>query len=83
MQLKKGEKSSISVTFNTRGKKGRQGKSVTVTTNDPTQNTIMLRVTGEVEVPATTTAPTKTTTSPVKKSVGAPTKLNKSPVEKH
>jgi len=64
--VKKGNSNKISVTFNTRGKKGKQGKTITVTTNDPNNQTIRLKVTGEV-IP-------KTSTTPIKQNNSAPRK---------
>ncbi len=43
-----GEKTTISATFNSRGKKGRQNKSITVITNDPINSNILLRISGTV-----------------------------------
>ena len=48
--LAPGESTEIETEFNSRGKSGRQGKSVTIITNDPKSSTILLRVTGNVEV---------------------------------
>lgn len=39
-----GEEASIKVTFNTRGRSGRQNKSITVYSNDPKKSTMLLRV---------------------------------------
>jgi len=47
-----GETVPLKVTFNSRGKHGRQSKSVTVITNDPKTPTTVLRVTSNVIVPA-------------------------------
>ncbi|MCW3804051.1 DUF1573 domain-containing protein [Plebeiibacterium marinum] len=47
-----GEKTAIKAEFNSRGKTGRQNKSVTVITNDPLASNILLRIQGTVEVPA-------------------------------
>jgi hypothetical protein len=41
-ELKPGESTSISVTFNPKGRKGPQNKTVTVTSNDPEKPTITL-----------------------------------------
>lgn len=49
--IKKGNSSSIKAVFNTRGKKNRQSKSITITTNDPKHPTIVVKITGEVLVP--------------------------------
>ncbi len=46
--VKPGDSTDINVKFNSRGKKGRQNKSVTVITNDPKNSTIVLRITGDV-----------------------------------
>lgn len=47
-----GETVPIKVTFNSRGKRGRQSKSITVITNDPKNPTTILRITSNVLVPA-------------------------------
>lgn len=47
-----GETAPIKVTFNSRGKRGRQSKSITVITNDPKNPTSTLRITSNVSVPA-------------------------------
>ena len=46
---KKNEDGSIEIVFNTRGRKGRQHKTITVTTNDPTNPQITLTVRGELK----------------------------------
>ncbi|MBN1925605.1 MAG: DUF1573 domain-containing protein [Prolixibacteraceae bacterium] len=46
--VKPGETTDISVVFNSRGKRGRQNKTVTVITNDPKNSTLILRVMGTV-----------------------------------
>ena len=46
-----GESAPIKVTFNSRGKRGRQSKTITVITNDPKRPTTMLRITSNVSVP--------------------------------
>ncbi len=50
--IKPGESSSIKVTFNSRGKRGKQNKTITVITNDPHDNgrksSTILRITGTV-----------------------------------
>ena len=51
--VKPGETTELEVTFNSRGKRNRQNKSITVITNDPKNSTIILRLTGTVEVPTT------------------------------
>ncbi len=47
--VKPGETTDINVKFNSRGKKGRQNKSITVITNDPNNSTITFRITGDVQ----------------------------------
>lgn len=47
-----GESAPVKVTFNSRGKRGRQSKSITVITNDPKTPTITLRITSNVSVPS-------------------------------
>jgi hypothetical protein len=47
-----GETAPLKVTFNSRGKHGRQSKSITVITNDPKNSTTVLRITSNVIVPA-------------------------------
>ncbi|NOR75961.1 MAG: DUF1573 domain-containing protein [Draconibacterium sp.] len=47
-----GESAPVKVTFDSRGKRGRQSKSITVITNDPKTPTTTLRVTSNVIVPA-------------------------------
>lgn len=49
--IKAGETGPIKVTFNSRGKRGRQSKTITVITNDPKNSTTMLRITSNVSVP--------------------------------
>ncbi|PIF05282.1 MAG: hypothetical protein CSA36_07465 [Draconibacterium sp.] len=44
-----GETAPIKVTFNSRGKRGRQSKSITVITNDPKNPTSTLRITSNVK----------------------------------
>lgn len=46
--LAPGESTTISTTFNSKGKSGRQNKSVTVVTNDPKLTSVMLRITGNI-----------------------------------
>jgi len=46
--VKPGQTIEIKVDFNSKGKKGRQNKSVTVITNDPVNSTTVLRITGNV-----------------------------------
>jgi len=65
--IKKGETGKVSVSFNTRGKRNKQNKTITVTTNDPNHQIILLKMSGEVVVPAVTqpqhTAPAKNNTT--------------------
>ncbi|HNW51851.1 MAG TPA: DUF1573 domain-containing protein [Prolixibacteraceae bacterium] len=46
--VKPGQTTDLKVEFNSRGKKGRQNKSVTVITNDPSNSTMVLRIMGDV-----------------------------------
>lgn len=46
--LAPGESTEIATVFNSRGKSGRQNKSVTVVTNDPKSTSVLLRITGNV-----------------------------------
>jgi len=46
-----GETAPIKVTFDSRGKRGRQSKSITVITNDPNNSTATLRISSNVVVP--------------------------------
>lgn len=50
--VKPGATTELKVQFNSRGKKGRQNKSVTVITNDPNNSTTNLRVMGTVNAKA-------------------------------
>lgn len=47
-----GESAPVKVTFDSRGKRGRQSKSITVITNDPKTPTTTLRISSNVIVPA-------------------------------
>ena len=47
--IKPGESSEIVAKFNSKGRQGKQNKSITVRTNDPDNGTIMLRLNVEVE----------------------------------
>ncbi len=49
MVIKPGEKSHITVTFNSAGKRGRQNKTITVITNDPKTPSVVLKITGDVQ----------------------------------
>lgn len=51
--IKAGETSEIKVVFNSRGKRGRQNKMITVITNDPVDSEVKLRVSGNVVMPKT------------------------------
>ncbi|MFH2095392.1 MAG: DUF1573 domain-containing protein [Bacteroidota bacterium] len=46
-----GKTSTIKATFNSRGKSGKQNKTITVITNDPKNSSITLKITGDVEIP--------------------------------
>jgi len=46
-----GETAPIKVTFDSRGKRGRQSKSITVITNDPKTPTSTLRISSQIVVP--------------------------------
>ncbi len=76
--IKPGQESSIKAVFNSRGKKGKQHKSITVTTNipdvagQPKNSQVILMVKGMVEVPVTNNVqnsnkPTKIINEGVKK----------------
>lgn len=43
-----GEEANIKVTFNTRGRTGRQNKSITVYSNDPKKSTMLLRISATI-----------------------------------
>ena len=47
--IKPGQSSEIAAKFNSRGRQGKQSKSITVRTNDPENSTIILRLNVEVE----------------------------------
>lgn len=49
--IKAGESTELKVVFNSRGKRGRQNKRITVITNAPTTSTVSLRVMGNVVMP--------------------------------
>lgn len=51
--IKPGESSLIKVSFNSAGKSGKQNKTITVTTNDPKNYSILLSIKGEIEAGAT------------------------------
>lgn len=46
--VKPGQTTDLKVEFNSRGKRGRQNKSVTIITNDPVNSTLVLRIMGDV-----------------------------------
>ncbi len=46
--LGKGESTTIHVTFDSRGKSGRQQKTITIISNDPKQSNMILRISGTV-----------------------------------
>lgn len=46
--IAKGKSSTIKATFNSRGKVGKQHKTITVITNDPDNSEVVLRITGYV-----------------------------------
>ncbi len=50
--IKPGKTTDLKVVFNSRGKRGRQNKSVTIITNDPLTPSIYLRITGNVSIPS-------------------------------
>ena len=47
-ELKSGESTDIKVSFDSKGKSGKQNKTITVSTNDPDNSTIKLAFTGNV-----------------------------------
>jgi hypothetical protein len=49
--LKPGETANIPVSFNTRGRNGRQNQSITVYSNDPKKSTMLLRISATVVTP--------------------------------
>jgi hypothetical protein len=49
--IKPGESANIPVSFNTRGRNGRQNQSITVYSNDPKKSTMLLRITASVVAP--------------------------------
>jgi len=46
--VKPGQTTDLKIEFNSKGKRGRQNKSITVITNDPANSTIVLRIMGNV-----------------------------------
>ncbi len=50
-ELKPGESSNLEVTFNSKGRKGPQVKTVTVTTNDPDKKDILLTIKCNIVIP--------------------------------
>lgn len=51
MVIKPGEESFIKATFNSAGKKGHQSKPITITTNDPTNSSMVVKIIGNIEEP--------------------------------
>ncbi|MBR5983289.1 MAG: DUF1573 domain-containing protein [Bacteroidales bacterium] len=49
MVIKPGEESFIKATFNSAGKKGHQSKPITITTNDPTNSSMVVKIVGTIE----------------------------------
>lgn len=49
--IKPGESAEIKASFNSKGRKGKQSKNIDVTTNDPNNPVIKLKITGTVVVP--------------------------------
>ena len=49
--IKKGESGVIKVIFNSRGKRNKQNKTITIITNDPKHPSTVLKITGFVNVP--------------------------------
>jgi uncharacterized cupredoxin-like copper-binding protein len=49
-ELKPGESTNIVVSFNSKGRKGPQTKTITVTTNDPEKQNVLLTIKGNVVV---------------------------------
>ncbi len=49
MVIKPGEESFIKATFNSAGKKGHQSKPITITTNDPTNSSMVVKIVGNIE----------------------------------
>jgi len=47
-ELKPGESTDIKVTFDSKGKSGKQNKTVNIETNDPANSTVKLALTGNV-----------------------------------
>jgi hypothetical protein len=47
-ELKPGESTDLKVTFNSKGRSGRQRKTINVETNDPNNSTLKLALTGNV-----------------------------------
>jgi hypothetical protein len=47
--VKPGETVDLTAVFNSRGKRGRQNKSISIITNDPNNSTVVLRMIGNVE----------------------------------
>jgi hypothetical protein len=49
MVIKPGEESFIKATFNSAGKKGHQSKPITITTNDPNNSSMVVKIIGNIE----------------------------------
>ncbi len=49
MVIKPGEESFIKATFNSAGKKGHQSKPITITTNDPANSSMVVKIVGNIE----------------------------------
>ena len=49
MVIKPGEESFIKATFNSAGKKGHQSKPITITTNDPNNSSMVVKIVGNIE----------------------------------
>lgn len=50
-ELNPGESTDIKVSFNSKGKSGKQNKTITIKTNDPINSTILIAFTGTVILP--------------------------------
>jgi hypothetical protein len=50
--VKPGKTTDLEVSFNSKGKRGHVSKSVTVTTNDPVNSTLVFRITGNINAKA-------------------------------
>lgn len=70
--IKKGESGIISASFNSAGKSNKQQKTITVNTNDPKRQTIILKISGNVTVEPVIKDELKKTEG----ATGAPEKIN-------